>query len=137
MPADFEPAPAQTTLGWMFTSLGAWGFLLPLAGLLSFVIALVIVRRGNGPMAVAALMLVVHVPFLMGGFAAIRGAIAGCSVIAMSPVGPRPAELALGISTSLFALLAGMLSMVPGYATAVLGAFLRSLRADATAGKSS
>jgi hypothetical protein len=100
-----------------------------------FLLALIIVIRGNGPMAIAALILIVHVPLLIGIFAAIQGAIASYTIIAMGGAAPKPSEVAAGISTALVAPLVGILLMVPGYATAALGAFIRSLQPNAKSAK--
>jgi len=127
---DAEPVQ-QTLLSWMFTALGfRYAILLPLAGLLSFLLALLIVLRGKGPMACAALILIVHVPLFIGVFAAIQGAIASYTVIAMSAAAPKPSDLAVGISTALVAPLVGLIVMVPGYAIAALGALIRSFDAN-------
>ena len=121
----------QSLLSWMFTALGLpYVLLLPLAGLMCFLFALIVVLRGKGPMAAAALILIVHVPLFIGVFAAIQGAIASYTVIAMSAATPKPSEVAAGISTALVAPLVGMLLMVPGYATAAIGAFIRSFGAS-------
>jgi hypothetical protein len=50
-------------------------------------------------------------------------------VIAVNATTPKPSEVAAGISTALFAPLVGILLMIPGYATAALGAFIRALAA--------
>lgn len=126
---EAEPVQ-QSLLNWMYTALGLpYVILLPLAGLLSFLFALIVVLRGKGPMAAAALILFVHVPLFIGVFAAIQGAIASYTVIATSPATPKPSEVAAGISTALVAPWFGMLLMVPGYATAAIGAFIRSFAA--------
>jgi len=126
---DAQPVQ-QSLLSWMFTALGfPYVILLPLAGLLCFLLALIVVLRGTGPMAAAALILIVHVPLLIGIFAAIQGGIASYTVIATSATTPKPSELAAGISTALLAPMVGMLLMVPSYATAALGAFIRALAA--------
>jgi hypothetical protein len=131
MSPDAE-AVQQSFVAWIFSSLGfPYVVLLPLAGLLCFLLALILVLRGKGPMAAASLVLIVPVPFLIGVFAAIRGGIASYTVIAMSTTNPKPSDVAAGISTALVAPLVGMLLMVPGYATAMLGAFIRSFGADA------
>ena len=123
-----SPPGAQSLLSWMFSALGiGYGILLPLAGLVCFLLVLVVVLRGRGPLAAAALILIVHVPLLIGLFAAFQGAIASFTVIATSASTPKPSELAAGISTALFAPLVGVLFMVPAYATAALGALVRSL----------
>jgi hypothetical protein len=133
MSPDVEPVQ-QSYLGWMVTALGfPYLFLLPLAGLVAFLLALIIVLRGKGAMAAASLILIVHVPLLIGVFAALQGGIASYTVIAMSETTPKPSEIAAGISTALVAPMVGMLLMAPGYATAALGAFIRCLGANAEA----
>ena len=116
----------------MFTALGfPCVILLPLTALVCFVLALIIVVRGKGPMAAASLILIVHIPLLIGVFAAIQGGIASYTVIAMSAATPKPAEVAAGISTALVAPMVGMILMIPGYATAALGSFVRSFVGNA------
>lgn len=127
---------AQSLLSWMFMALGLkYAILLPVAGLVCFLLVLILVIRGKGPLAAASLILIVHVPLLIGIFAAIQGAIGSYSVIAMSPTTPKPSEIAVGILTALVAPLVGMLLMVPGYATAAIGAFIRSLQAGTESAK--
>ena len=129
MSPDAEPV-RQSFLSWTITALGfPYLMLLPLAGLLCFLLALVVVLRGKGPMAAAALILIVPVPLLIGVFAAIQGGISSYTVIAASATTPKPSEVALGVSTALIAPLVGMLLMIPGYTIAALGAFIRALAA--------
>ena len=119
-------------LQWIVSALGIpYIFLLPLAGLVSFVLALLVVLRGKGPMAVLAVILIVPIPFLVGLFAATNGAMASLAVIASSPTAPKPAEIAEGVSTAIIAPMVGMLLMVPAYAAAVVGAIIRSFRSQA------
>lgn len=123
-----EPARVAM-LEWMFRMLGLfYGILLPLAGLVSFLLVLILLLRGKGPMAAASLVLIVHIPLLIGLFAAIEGGIQTCTVI--HGVAPTSAEFAIGISTSLVAPLVGMLMMVPGYLAAVIGTFIRAVRSE-------
>lgn len=125
-----ETMPVQQSyVVWIFSSLGPFAVLLPLAGLLSFVLALIIVARGKGPMAAVALLLIVHVPMLIGFFGAVQGAINSYSVIAMSAVAVKPSEVAAGISTALVSLMVGMVVTAPGYAVAALGGLARSFPA--------
>lgn len=66
-------AAQQSMLSWLFNSLGfPFVMLIPLARILSFSLALFIVRWGREPLAAAALILVVHVPFFVGVFAAFQ-----------------------------------------------------------------
>ena len=125
---DAEPVQ-QSLVSWGISALGLpYVVLLPLAGLLCFLLALIIVIRGKGAMAAAALVLIVNIPLLIGAFAAIQGGIASYTVIAMSQSAPRPSEAAAGVSTTLFALFVGMLFTAPGYATAAFGASIRALK---------
>jgi hypothetical protein len=123
-----EPARVAM-LEWMFRMLGLfYGILLPLAGLVSFLLVLILLLRGKGPMAAASLVLIVHIPLLIGLFAAIEGGIQTCTVI--HGVAPTATEFAFGISTSLVAPLVGMLVMVPSYLAAVIGTFIRAVRSE-------
>ena len=120
----------QNILAWMFHALGPmYILLLPLAGLTAFVLAFLIVTRGRGPMAAAALVLVVHIPLLVGLFGVVHGMLASLSVIAQSSATPKPAEIAQGISLSLFAAIVGMFLCAPAYLTAAIGSFARCMKA--------
>ena len=121
-----DPVP-QSLLIWAYNALGLmYMILLPLAGLVSFVLALIVVCRGKGAMSAASLILIVHTPLLIGMFGALQGAIAFYTVIANATTTPKPSEIAGGISTALVAPQVGMLLMIPGYATAAIGSFVRS-----------
>ena len=126
MPADLA---RETTLEWTFRMLGPfYGIVLPLAGLLSFVLVLILLLRGRGPLSAASLVLIVHIPLLIGVFAAIGGVIHTCTVI--HGVAPILAEVAIGISASLFAPRVGMIAMMPGYVAAVIGSFIRAITSE-------
>lgn len=124
-----DAAPVrQSLVQWFLVSLGfRYAILLLLAALLSFVLALIIVIRGKGPFAGVSLLLVVHVPLLIGVYAAVDGLIRSYTVIAASDVTVKASEVASGYSTALAASLAALALMVPGYATAVLGSFIRAV----------
>ena len=122
-----DEAQPQSLLAWFWTALGPMYLgLLPLAGLISFVLALVIVLRGRGGMSSTALLLVVPLPFLVGIFGAIHGLISSYSVIAAGGSTVKAAEVASGISLSLVAPLLGMLLMAPSYIVALVGSLVRS-----------
>jgi hypothetical protein len=118
----------QSWLNWFFSSLGfGYALLLPAVALICFVLTLIVVIRGRGPMAAAAIVLVVPTPFLIGIVAGLRGGIASYAVIAMSSTPPKPAEVAAGISTALIAPFVGLLLMAPSYLVAVAGTLIRSI----------
>ncbi|WP_084426347.1 hypothetical protein [Roseimaritima ulvae] len=122
----------QSAAMWILSSLG-WIYLilLPLAALAAFLLSLLIVIRGRGPLAAAALLLVVLAPMLIGLFAGIQGIVNVYRVIAVAGGQPLRFSLASGVSTALVAPLVAMLLSVPAYATAALGALVRCLKAPA------
>jgi len=124
-----ESAPVQRSLlSWVLNSLGIpCLILLLLTGLVCFVLALIIVVRGRGPMAVAALVLTVHAPILIGLAVSLQSAITSYTLIATSGTAPKPSDVAVGISSALVAPLLGIGMAIPAYATAVIGAFIRCL----------
>lgn len=124
-----EIAPVRETyLHWLYMALGIkYTLLLPLAALVSFVVALIIVVRGRGPLAGAALLFIVPMPFLVGIYGAIEGAIEMYQVVAAISTQPKASEMARGISMTLATPLVGMLLMVPAYAVAVVGLFIRAM----------
>ncbi len=128
---DVEPAARQSFFDWIYLALGLqYTILLPLAGLISFVLALVLVLRGKGPMAAAALVLIVPLPLLVGLYATVEGVIVTYTIIAMSPTAPKPDEMLYGVSMSMVGVWTGLLLMVPSYLVAVVGALVRALRTD-------
>jgi hypothetical protein len=131
-----QAAPAQQSfLSWATSAVpGPFLLLLLLTGFLSFVTALILVTRGRGAMAAAALVLVVHVPVFIGVLAALNGSINALVVIASSPVAPKPSEIAAGVSAALFSPLFGIALAAPGYGVAAVGAFVRAFSRQADSG---
>ncbi len=126
--ASSEAVP-QSFLSMTFQSLGFfYTAALFFAALVSFVLTIVILVRGRGPMSAAALVLIVNVPLMIGLFAAFQGMIASMQVMAMSGSTPKPAELMAGFATAMFAPLTALFLMVPSYSVAAIGAFIRSMR---------
>lgn len=115
----------ESFLMWMIRCMGPIGLLIPVAGLCSFALTLVVVIRGKGPFAFAALVFLVPIPFLLGLFGTIQGMILSL-VIATSTVAPKPSEISDGIATSLFNPMLGLVFMTPSYLAATIGAIFRS-----------
>jgi len=128
---EYEEMPRQQSmLMWTFNSLG-WRYTLtlPLAGLVSFVLALILVIRG-GPYAGPALLLVVLIPLLVGVLGFFDGMIVSFNVMATSQTAPKPSEIADGISTSLVTPAVGMFLMAPAYLVAMGGLIVRALAGE-------
>lgn len=125
-----EPPRQQSMLGWTFRALGwTYTLALPLAGLIAFVLALIIVIRG-GSYAGSALLFVVPIPLLVGLLGFLDGLIRGYQMLATPNSAPKPWEMAEAVSTSLVTPLVSMLLMAPAYLVAAGGLFLRTLMGD-------
>ena len=126
---EFQPV-RESYLHFVFTALGIkYSVLLSGAALVAFALTLVVLLRGKGPMAGAALFFIVPMPLLIGLYGGIDGLISTYTIIAATSVQPKPSELAYGISLSLVAPMMGMLLMVPAYLLAMIGLIIRSLSA--------
>ena len=131
MEAEFAEPVRQSFALWFFSALGwRYALLLPLTGLLAFVLILVLLIRGRSWATGAAIVLLAPLPLLVGLLGTIDGAILSHMVIASSDVTPKPSAVAEGISTSLITALVGLLLMVPNYILAVVGLLIRALQAE-------
>jgi len=121
-----QPGP-QSMLQWVISSLGfPYAILLPMAGLLAFVLTMIYVLRGRGVLGGISLLFIVLMPFFIGIFGALDGAIRAFSVIAMSDVSVKSSEIAAGVSEALVVPTVGLLFMAPSYIVAMAGLFARS-----------
>ena len=126
-----ETQPQMSATQWFINSLGVGLIgLVCLFMLLSSIIALFVSLRGRGPMAVAALILVVPLPLLVGIFAGMAGQVNSYLVVATSSSMPKPSDLAAGMSTSMLAPLLGLIASGPGFLIALVGSLVRATRAD-------
>jgi hypothetical protein len=131
MAEEFAEPVRQSYLMWFFSALG-WRYtlLLPLAGLLAFVLTLLVVTRGKGAAQVGALLFIVPLPVLVGIYGVVEGLIASYQVIAMTSISPKPSAIAEGVSMSLVTIMVGMVLATPSYLLAVAGLIVRSLTRD-------
>jgi len=86
----------------------------------------------HGPMAAAGVILIVHVPLLLGCFAALQSLLASFIVISQTEFTVKSSEVINSICMALIPPMFGMILMVPGYAIAALGAVIRSLLGEST-----
>jgi hypothetical protein len=124
-----EPV-SQSYLAWIVQSLGPFYLLvLPLAGLVVFAGACLVVALSRRPSVIAAYLVFVPLPFLIGCWGSVTGIISSLQVIATAGTTPKPAELSAGISTALFTTLVGMALCWPSYLLVSVGLFLRTIAA--------
>ena len=134
--AQSEPPVPQSYLAWMYNSLGPfYGLVIPLAGFVVFVGACLVVALNRRPAVIAAYLVFLPLPLLIGIFGSIRGFIMSYSVIATSVVTPKPSDVAGGISTALFTSLVGLFVTFPAYFVAATGLFVRTVTWRSTSGK--
>ena len=125
-----EAIPQQSFLSWMLESLGVYGLILPVLGLILFAGGLVVVSVSRRPSVVAACLAFVPLPLMIGAFAFLHSAITTLSAIAHSPVPPTPKNLAAGVSTGLFAPLAAVIVTIPGLLVLACGLLMRTARGE-------
>jgi hypothetical protein len=93
--AQAEAPVRQSYLAWMYHSLGFfYAVVIPLAALMVFLGACLVVAMSRRPAVIAAYLVFLPLPLLIGLYGTIEGFIAVYSVIVMSPTAPKPAELA-------------------------------------------
>jgi len=133
MEIDSHAAPAESLLMWFIDGLGLF-YLAAIVGTAVFagLLTLVVVLRGKGTMAAAALILIPPCPLWIGMYSATEGLLRALFVLQASETEPRLSELCAGASTALIGPAFGMLLMAPIYALAVFGSLLRSQFAEAT-----
>jgi len=126
---DFaEPIQEMSYLGWVYSALGPlYGLALPLLGLVAFVGACLVVAKNRRPADIAAGVYFAAAPLVLGIFGVVHGMIASMQVIAMGGATPKTSDIAMGVSTSLFAALVGMLCSFPSYGVLACGYLARSL----------
>lgn len=116
-----------TYLSWMFESLGPfYALVIPGTAFLLFVGACLVVAMSRRPAVIAAFLVSLPLPFLIGLFGSLQGFITAYSAIAYSPVTPKPSDIAMGVSTELFSSLVGLFVTFPSYFVLAIGLFLRT-----------
>ena len=125
---EAEPLQHKSRIMWMLETLGIFGLLMVVAGVVAFALSLLIVTRGRGALAGAALVFIVPMPLMVALFAVFRSAISMFSVVAMSDVQLKASEVAGGIAECLFTPIVGLVVTIPAYMVAMIGLIVRSLR---------
>jgi hypothetical protein len=126
--AFVEPVAQQSQLMWLYSALGfKYATAIPLTGLFSLVVTLLLVIRGRGPSLGGALFFVVAAPVFVGALGTLEGATFLYQVIAISQTAPTAGELAEGFSAALVTMQVGLLLASPSFAIATVGLIIRAL----------
>ena len=128
-PEEFaEPVQQMSYLAWIYNALGPLYMLgLPLLGLLAFVGAIIVVAKNRRPADIASFIYFAAAPLLLGMFGVVHGMISSFQVIAAGASSPKPSEIAMGVGTSLFAALVGLMCSFPAYGVLAVGYIIRTL----------
>lgn len=122
--ADYEQ---RSVLSWMLMALGPfYALVIPLAGLAVFIGACCVVGLNRRPAVIAAFLVFLPLPLMIGMFGSVQGFISSLQIVAMAGATPKPSEVSLGISTGLFTTLVGLLVTFPSYFVLAFGLFLRT-----------
>lgn len=119
-------APQESFLNWLIRSTGLLGLLIPPLAILCFILTVILVFRGKGPLTGVALLFIIPLPVLLGLLALIHGGIQSLQVIFYSSVPPNTSEFGDAISTSLVGPMMGLLLTLPSYLLAMTVMFVRS-----------
>jgi hypothetical protein len=126
-----QVADNQSVLSWMLNSLGFfYGTVLPLTGFVIFVGACLVVGLNKRPSVIAAYLVFLPLPFLIGLFATFDGFIASFMIMSQGDSAPRLAEIASGISTGLFSSLVGLAVTFPSLFVLAFGLLIRTIRSE-------
>lgn len=129
MEAEAFAPPQESLLRFYYSALGLrYSVMLPLSAIVGFVLVVVILKRGRGPLASAALLISLSLPLLVGLHGALDGLFLGFHMIAVSDTQPKPSEIAQAWSMALVAPLLGMMLVGPSLLAALVGSVVRSLR---------
>ncbi len=120
--AEMDEEVRVSLLHWMFQSLGIfYGTLIPFSAFVLFLGAVAVVVLSDRPSVVAAYLVFLPLPLLIGVIGSLHGFINAFSVVAMSNVQVSPAEYAHGQSMGLFSTMVALLLSFPAYIVTAFG----------------
>jgi hypothetical protein len=126
---DGQP-PTSSAL-WLLTSLGLFGLLATAMGLLNFVGACVVVCLARRPSVVAAYMVFLFLPLLLGALGAVKGMVSAFSVVAMSGVDVKLSLIVAAVSEALVNPLVALMLTIPSFLVLAIGLFIKTIKAGA------
>lgn len=118
---------SRSQLLWIIRTTGLGGLFIVMSALVVFVLTIVVVTRGRGPIVGPTLVLLLHGPFALSVLCVLKGLIASFSVIAMSDQIIKPSMWAEALSEALLFPFVALLLTAPSYLIAVVALLVRSL----------
>ncbi len=123
------PGP-ESYASWVIRCLGIFGLSTVLAGVAIFIGACLVVCLARRPAVIAAYLVFLLLPLLLGALGALRGCVSSFAVIAVSGVQLKQSQIFAGLSESLLFLLSALAITLPSYFVLAVGLFVRTLLAD-------
>jgi hypothetical protein len=129
MEFEDESEPVRRSyLEWLFEGIGLpYSLLLPAAALVTFILVIILLRRGRGVELVGALLFVVPMPIFVGCLRIVYDMIEAMQIIAISD-SPKLGEVVYAASAGLATFWYAMILILPSYLLALGGLFLRAIR---------
>ncbi len=119
---------SNSQLDWIIRTSGLGGLFVVMTSLVVFVLTIVVVIRGRGPIVGPTLVLLLHGPFAMSIMWFLKSLIASFSVLAMSDQAVVSASVwAEALSEALLLPFEALLLTIPSYLVAVIALLVRSL----------
>ncbi len=122
---------------WMIRCLGLYGLLTLLSGVALFIGACVLVCVTRRPAVLAAYLVFLPLPFLIGLAGALKGCVASFEVFARSGVEPKSSEILMGVTESLLTPMMALTVTFPSYLVIAFGLFIQVLLAKDRQGRHS
>lgn len=134
-PSEIPPAPAEAVelslLSWTYHALGPfYATIIPLTGLVVLVGACLVVARSHRPAVIAAYLVFVPIPFLIGVYGTLSNYVSGFWAATGSATIPKPFEVYMAFSCWLALSLTGFLATLPAYLVTSIGLFIRTVRSE-------
>jgi hypothetical protein len=117
----------RSLLGVIVESLGIYAFVVSLCALIAFVLILMLVLRGKGPLVGSAILLTAPLPVVVGLFGAVQTGLTSSHAIALSA---NPSGIAEPATKMLIIVLYSLVVALPAIALAIVGSSYCALRGE-------
>lgn len=118
---------SSSQLLWIIRTTGLGGLFIVMSALVVFVLTIVVVTRGRGPIVGPTLVLLLHGPFAISVMATLNSLVNSFSVLAMSDQVIKASIWAEALAEALLLPLEALLLTAPSYLIAVVALLVRSL----------
>jgi hypothetical protein len=136
--AQFDEPEDKSFLLWLLESLGLFGMLAVLAGVVIFFGSWIVIFTTRRPAVIASYLVFLPLPLLLAIAGALKGLVGAFSLVGMSGVEVKQVQIIGALSEALVLPLSALLVTIPSLVIVAFGLFIRTLsteRGQATAGR--